>query len=139
MPSTKQDGRPSAFVWLIALMSLVLPVVGVGAALYGTFLVFKQEYWGWLWLAAGFVVLVSDLVLDKNWARWTKSSEPDLNRRGDQLIGRVLTVVDAIERGGRGSVRAADGVWPAEGNEADAGARVRVTGCNGTVLTVEKI
>ena len=68
-------------------------------------------------------MLVGDLVLDQNWARWTKSSEPDLNRRGDQLIGRVLTVVDAIERGGRGSVRAADGVWPAEGNEAAAGAQ----------------
>jgi hypothetical protein len=139
MRSTERDGRPSAFVWLIALVSLALPVVGVGAALYGTFLIFKGVSWGWLWLAAGFVVLVSDLVLDRNWARWTKSSEPDLNRRGDQLIGRVLTVVDAIERGGRGSVRAADGVWPAEGNEAATGASVRVTGCNGTVLTVEKI
>lgn len=137
MPSTERDGRPSAFVWLIALVSLVLPVAGVGAALYGTFLVFKQEYWGWLWLAGGLAMLVGDLVLDRTWARWTKSAEPDLNRRGDQLIGRVLTVVDAIERGGRGSVRAADGVWPAEGNEAAAGASVRVTGCKGTVLTVE--
>jgi membrane protein implicated in regulation of membrane protease activity len=137
MPSTERDGRPSAFVWLIALISLVLPIVGVGAAIYGTLLVFKQELWGWLWLAGGLAILVGDIVLDKNWVHWTKSSEPDLNRRGDQLIGRVLTVVDAIEPGGRGSVRAADGVWPAEGDEAAAGARVRVTGCNGTVLTVE--
>ncbi|MFA6140325.1 MAG: NfeD family protein [Hyphomicrobium sp.] len=120
-------------------MSLVLPIVGIGAAIYGTLLVFKQELWGWLWLAGGLAILVGDLVLDQKWVRWTKSSEPDLNRRGDQLIGRVLPVVDAIERGGRGSVRAADGVWPAEGNEAAAGARVRVTGCNGTVLTVEKV
>ena len=65
MRSTERDGRPSAFVWLVALISLVLPVAGVGAALYGTFLVFKQEYWGWLWLAAGLVMLVGDLVLDQ--------------------------------------------------------------------------
>ena len=84
-------------------------------------------------------LLVGDLVIDQKWARWIRSSEPDLNRRGDQLIGQVLTVVEPIERGGRGSVRAADSVWPAEGAEAARGASVRVTGCKGTVLTVEHV
>jgi membrane protein implicated in regulation of membrane protease activity len=36
-------------------------------------------------------------------------------------------------------VRAADSVWPAEGAEAARGAHVRVTGCKGTVLTVEPV
>jgi membrane protein implicated in regulation of membrane protease activity len=136
MPSTDHDRRPSARLWLVALVSLVLPIVGVGAALYGAFRIANGAMVGWAWLAGGIALLIVDLVVDQKWARWTPSTEPDLNRRGAQLIGQVVTVVEAISRGGRGSVAAADTVWAAEGIEAPTGARVRVAGCNGTVLVV---
>jgi len=139
MPSTEPDRRPSALVWLAALASIGLPIVGVGAALYGLFAIYKGIPGGWIWLAAGLVFLVADLIIDQKWSRWATSSEPDLNRRGDQLIGQIVAVVEPIERGGRGSVRAADSVWPAEGAEVGRGARVRITGCKGTVLTVETV
>lgn len=139
MPSTERDGRPSALVWLAALASIGLPIAGVGAALYGVFAIYKGIAGGWIWLVAGLVLLVADLIIDQKWSRWATSSEPDLNRRGDQLIGQIVAVVEPIERGGRGSVRAADSVWPAEGAEAVRGARVRITGCKGTVLTVETV
>src|SRR6185312_16045975 len=115
MPSTEPDRRPSALVWFAALASLGLPIVGVGAGLYGVFAIYKGIASGWLWLTAGLVFLVADLIIDKKWSRWSVSSEPDLNRRGDQLVGQIVAVVEPIERGCRGSVRAADSVWPAEG------------------------
>lgn len=139
MPSTDPDHRPSAIVWLIALLSLVLPIVGVGLALYGAFKGFSGHAVGWLWLAIGIGVLIVDLVIDERWSYGMKSSEPDLNRRGDQLIGEVVTVVDPIDAGGRGSVRVSDSLWAAEGIVAAAGAKVRVSGCKGTVLTVEGV
>ncbi|MBZ0208481.1 MAG: hypothetical protein K8F92_02345 [Hyphomicrobium sp.] len=139
MPSTEQDRRPSALIWLLAVVSLVLPITGVGAALYGIFKIVNDAAIGWAWLAAGVLLLIGDLVIDQKWSRSITSSEPDLNRRGEQLVGQVVTVVEAIPPDGRGSVRAADTVWPAEGATAAAGARVRVSGCKGTVLTVEAV
>lgn len=66
------------------------------------------------------------------------TDEPVLNIRGAQYIGRQVEVVDAI-RNGRGKVRVGDTVWGAQGEDAPAGAKVEVTGVNGTVLVVAKI
>ncbi|MFN3625472.1 MAG: NfeD family protein [Hyphomicrobium sp.] len=140
MPSTEPDApRPSGLVWLVALVSLLLPFVGVALALYGAFKSFAGAPYGWAWLGAGIAVLVVDLVIDQRWSYGIKSSEPDLNRRGDQLIGQIATVVEPIEAAGRGSVRLGDSVWVAEGAVAASGAKVRVMGCKGTVLTVEAV
>jgi hypothetical protein len=67
----------------------------------------------------------------------TKSDLPDLNERGHQYVGRSLVVEQAIQNG-RGKVRVGDSVWQAEGPDAPAGARVKVTGTRGTVLVVER-
>lgn len=114
-----------------------MPVAGVALSLYGVFKLTRDASIGWAWLGIGLALLIADLVLDHTWSRRMQSSEPDLNRRGDQLVGQVVTVIEAIPAGGRGSVRAADTVWAAEGAEAGTGARVRITGCKDTVLTVE--
>ncbi len=139
MPSTDRDRRPSALLWALAVLSLVLPVIGVAAALYGMFWIFSNDSGGWVWLAAGLALLVADLVIDQKWAAWGTSAEPHLNRRAEQLIGDVVTVVEAIPAGGRGRVRAGDGEWQAEGAEAAEGMRVRVTGCKDAVLRVERV
>ena len=137
MPSPEDDRRPSAIVWLLAVLSLLMPAAGVGLGLYGAYLAFSGSAWGWLLLAAGIGILIVDLLVDLRWSYGMKSSEPDLNRRGEQLIGQVATIIEPISGGGRGSVRIGDGVWTAEGIDAGAGAKVRVTGCKGTVLTIE--
>ena len=64
-----------------------------------------------------------------------ESSDPLLNDRAARLIGETLTVVDAIE-GGEGRVKVGDSVWAARGADAPAGARVVVTGVQGTCLQV---
>ena len=47
-----------------------------------------------------------------------------------------MTVEQAIADG-RGKVRVGDTVWQAQGPDAPLGARVKVTGTNGTCLLVE--
>lgn len=63
-------------------------------------------------------------------------TELTLNLRAQQYVGRVVVVETAIT-GGRGRVRVGDTLWAATGPDAPHGARMRVTGADGTVLTVE--
>jgi membrane protein implicated in regulation of membrane protease activity len=137
----ERDNRPSALLWLAGVASLVLPILGVGSVLYGLYLGASSGPAGWYWVGAGVAIVAADMLLDVLWARTagSRSDEPDLNRRGAELVGQVVIVVDAIEPGGRGTVRAADTIWAAEGCLAAPGDRVRVTGVKGTVLTVEAI
>lgn len=65
-----------------------------------------------------------------------ESADPLLNDRAARLVGEVVTVVEAIENG-RGRVKVGDSVWPAHGPDAPTEARVRITGAQGTTLTVE--
>jgi membrane protein implicated in regulation of membrane protease activity len=66
----------------------------------------------------------------------TDSSDPLLNDRAARLVGRVVTVVEAVDSGG-GRVRVGDSEWSARGGPAAAGERVRVTGVDGNCLNVE--
>jgi membrane protein implicated in regulation of membrane protease activity len=66
-----------------------------------------------------------------------ESDHPTLNQRGVSYIGHVFIVERDIRNGG-GKIRVGDSLWLAEGEDADAGARVRVTGVNGSALVVEK-
>ncbi|MBI1649548.1 NfeD family protein [Hyphomicrobium sulfonivorans] len=139
MRSIKRDARqPGMFVWLLALVSLVLPVVGVGLALYGLYLVLANGAQGWLWALSGVGLLIVDTIIDRKWAFWNRR-EPALNRRTDLLIGQVVTVTQAIPADGRGQVEAGDGEWTAEGTEAEVGERLRVSQAKNSVLTVERL
>ncbi|MCK1790204.1 NfeD family protein [Pseudomonas violetae] len=65
-----------------------------------------------------------------------QSDEPNLNLRGQELIGKTFVVHEAIVDG-RGKIKVADGVWMARGPDAAPGSRVRVTGQQGAILLVE--
>jgi inner membrane protein len=66
------------------------------------------------------------------------SDDPLLNERTARLIGRVVTVVEAIE-GGEGRVRVGDGVWTATGPDLPVGARVEIVRALGQRLVVEPV
>ncbi len=76
------------------------------------------------------------------WYRNYKKAHPDveerptLNQRGQQYVGEVFTLVEAIDQG-YGKIRVGDGVWKVSGRDAAAGAAVRVIGVDGAVLKVE--
>ena len=66
----------------------------------------------------------------------TDSSDPLLNDRAARLIGRSVTVIEAVaEHSGR--VRVGDSEWSARGGPGSAGERVRITGVEGNCLLVE--
>jgi len=135
----RNDG-PSAFAWLIAFVSLVLPWAGLAAGLVGAWQIAQGDRSGWWLVGAGAAMLIADVVIDFVWAHpsVSKSDQPDLNRRAEQLIGRVLLLEEAIE-GGRGKVRVGDTLWLAEGAELPAGTRVKVTGVRRDALQVEVV
>ena len=66
------------------------------------------------------------------------SADPMLNDRAARLVGRTVTVVQAIDNG-EGRVRVGDGVWSCRGPDAPEGARVRITGADGSCLKVEPV
>ena len=67
-----------------------------------------------------------------------QSADPLLNQRVAQLVGRQVVVTQAIQ-GGHGRVRCGDSEWIAQGPDAEAGARMTVTGSQGSVLIVEAV
>ena len=94
--------------------------------------------WPWqLIVFAAISVLTVFWVRTFSRAKDALSDEPALNVRGAQYVGRIVTVEDPIA-GGRGRVRVGDTLWPAQGPDTAKGARVKVTGTNGTVLIVEQ-
>ncbi|MGD9806056.1 MAG: NfeD family protein [Hyphomicrobiaceae bacterium] len=134
--------------WLIvaALMfglEAVVPGVhfvwfGVAAVLVGIIGLVTGLAWPWQ-LVAFALLAIAAVFAGRRLARsdTSPSDAPDLNVRGAQYVGRVVTVEEAI-RAGRGKVRVGDTLWQAEGDDAPAGSRVKVTGTRDTVLLVAR-
>ena len=66
----------------------------------------------------------------------TDNEYPTLNKRGEDLIGRVFTLEEDIVNN-YGKIRVDDTMWKIRGSNVGAGAQVRVTAVDGTVLVVE--
>ena len=112
-------------------MSVAAAVTGILVAMFGLAFPFQLVLFGLLAMAA---VYGGRRYYDRN---PMPSSDPMLNDRTARLIGQNVTVVTAIE-GGEGRVRVGDGVWTARGPDAEVGARMVVTGAEGTCLRVDK-
>lgn len=127
-------------VWLIGLVSLMLPWVGGPMALIGLVMGVKGLPDGWWLLAGGVALLIGDVLLTFLWARpaTSRTDQPTLNRRDAQYLGRTVRVVEAIA-GGEGKVRVADTVWPARGPDCAEGSWVKVVGAEGGYLVVAAI
>ncbi|MDD2052856.1 NfeD family protein [Pseudomonas putida] len=83
--------------------------------------------------------LVTTVLWWKRQRRVNKTSaQPALNMRGQELVGRVFLVNQAIVNGS-GKIKAGDTVWMVTGPDTDIGAQVRVVGQNGTILKVESV
>lgn len=70
--------------------------------------------------------------------RTEDSTDPLLNDRAGRLVGKVVTVVTAVDEDS-GRVRVGDSEWSARGGPATAGERVRITGVDGNCLNVEPV
>ena len=133
--------------WVAAAVFLVLEIL-----LPGIFFL-------WLGIAAGIVGIVALVVPSMTWPyqialfavlsvaavllarvyikkRPVESDQPMLNRRGEQFVGRVVTLSDPIENG-RGRATIGDSAWSVEGDDLPAGTKVKIVGVEGIVLKVE--
>ena len=66
------------------------------------------------------------------------TDQPNLNRRGQQYVGRTFSLVDAIENG-VGKVVVDDSQWKVMGEDAPVATKVKVVGTDGTILLVEPV
>ncbi len=77
------------------------------------------------------------------WRKYSKGSlketdHPLLNKRGEQFIGRVFTLIEAIENG-QGKIKAGDSYWKVMGDDCPMDSKVKVISVKGTVFQVEKV
>ncbi len=65
-----------------------------------------------------------------------ETDQPTLNRRGEQYVGRLFSLEQAVVNG-HGKIRVDDSTWKIEGPDCDSGTRVRIIGVAGVVLKFE--
>ncbi|MGV6827739.1 MAG: NfeD family protein [bacterium] len=115
------------FIWL----AFGAGVVGVLAWLI------TDLSWQWQVLLFGGLSILSAIVgrmwLVKN---PIQSEQPNLNRRGQQYVGREFTLKEPIVNG-IGKIQVDDSTWKIQGSDCAAGTQVKVTGVDGVVLEVE--
>lgn len=70
--------------------------------------------------------------------RQRASDQPMLNRRADQLVGRVVPLERAIVNG-QGRVQIADAYWTVGGPDLPTGTAVRIVAVDGMTLKVEPV
>lgn len=80
-------------------------------------------------------ILISRKYLVK---RQTQSELPNLNRRAQQYVGKVFTLVESNENG-KGKIKVDDSLWMVSGPALPQGAEVRVTSVEGSIFQVEPI
>ncbi|WP_369937074.1 NfeD family protein [Xanthomonas tesorieronis] len=93
-----------------------------------------------LLLQVGAFVLLSFVSIQvyRTWFRnrGRVSDQPLLNRRAEQLIGRVVMLDQAIQAG-RGRAKVDDAFWVVGGPDLPAASAVRIVGVDGMTLLVE--
>ncbi|PHR20833.1 MAG: hypothetical protein COA41_04005 [Sphingopyxis sp.] len=67
-----------------------------------------------------------------------ESDNPLLNNRSAQLIGKTVTVVEAVSSNG-GRVKVGDGEWPAKGPKMAKGTIAKITAVEGGILCLEAV
>ena len=134
--------------WILGLMLAVVEVLapgaffmwfGLAAAVTGLILlVLPGLDWQYQLIAFAILAVAAVIVGRSVMRRRNRLRAPSsLNRRGEQYVGRVFTVEQAIVNG-RGSIRVDDSIWRAEGPDTAAGESVRVVKAGSSVLRVER-
>ncbi|NJN46507.1 MAG: NfeD family protein [Candidatus Competibacteraceae bacterium] len=107
-----------------------IAALGVGLLVF----LFPELGWQVQWLSFAGLTVASILV----WLLYFRnrsehSDDPLLNRRGQQYVGRVLTLTDPVING-QGKVRVDDSIWKITAEDCPTGTRLRIVGVEGVVL-----
>lgn len=133
--------------WIMAALLIILEVLapgafflwmGISAGVVGVLLMIVPAV---SWEAQLFIFTVLSIVSVLAWRVHLKNNpiqtdDPTLNRRGQQYVGRVFPLTQAIIKG-VGQIKVDDTLWKVRGKDAEVGKSVRVTEVDGVVLLVE--
>lgn len=134
--------------WLVAavvmiILEMVLPLayflwMGISAFIVGLLLFAMPAIPLLIQVIIFGVLSVVTLVLYKKHQKSnpTVNDEPNLNRRGEQYVGRIFTLEEPIVNG-VGKVKVDDSTWKVRGSDMPVGMKVRVMSVEGTVFNVE--
>ena len=132
--------------WIFAAALIILEMFAPGAFML------------WLGIAAAVVGLVMVIFPDMGWEiqysifavvsvisiiAWKQmqlrnpreTDQPNLNMRGHQYVDRTFTLDEPVVNG-LGKIKVDDSTWKVKGPDLPTGTPVKVTGVDGTVLTV---
>jgi membrane protein implicated in regulation of membrane protease activity len=133
--------------WILGVALIALEIfapgthllfIGIAAGIVGLLILVVPDL-AISWQILLFAVLsVVAVYAGRSWLkrRPIESEDPGLNRRGEQFVGRVVTLDEAIANG-VGKARVGDSVWRVVGPDMPQGQRVRVVGADGATLRVE--
>ena len=117
------------FLW----MSISAGIVGIIA------LIFPGLGWQIELLIFALLAVVSAIT----WRLYLKrnpvvSDQPKLNRRGEQYVGRIVTLKEGIING-QGKIQVDDSTWKIIGEDCPPGTRVQVIGVDNVILQVRHL
>lgn len=133
--------------WALAVVLIIAEVflpsfialwLGIAAALTGLILlVFPQLGVPFQFLLFA-VLSVLSIIMGRNYYRKhpIATDAPLLNRRGEQHVGRIITLTNPIVNG-QGKVILDDSTWKVHGPDCPTGTRVQVTSVASVILNVE--
>nr|WP_250809814.1 NfeD family protein [Neorhizobium tomejilense] len=122
---------PGVFLIWIGAAAIVIGVLSLA--------LWDAAFWTWHVQLLLFAVLSGAFALAGRRfysSRNQATDEPNLNRRGESLVGRTATLHEPIAEG-RGRIRLDDTWWSVMGPELPAGTQVKVVAASGRDLTVE--
>lgn len=135
--------------WIFAVLLVIVEILApsffalwmaIAAFLTGLVLLLMPQL-GWEYQLMLFALLsVCSIVM---WRRYYQKNpiatdEPNLNRRGEQYIGRIVTLQAPITDG-VGKIRLDDSSWKVEGPDCAAGRKVRIVSLKNVVFSVEPV
>ena len=135
--------------WIIAVALLILEILAptffalwmaIAAFMTGVALFLMPEM---QWEYQVFLFAILSVISIVAWRHYYNKNpiatdEPLLNRRGEQYVGRVITLKEPIVDG-QGKVQVDDSTWKIEGNDCPAGTKIKIVRVNNVVFQIEII
>lgn len=133
--------------WIFAVALIILEILApsffalwlaIAAFVTGLALFLMPEL---QWQTQIFMFAVLSVISIIAWRRYyiknpIETDQPMLNRRGEQYIGRVITLKMPIEDG-QGKVQIDDSTWKIEGDDCATGTKIKIVAVDNVVFQVE--
>jgi membrane protein implicated in regulation of membrane protease activity len=122
----------------VLTQTIFLLLIGISAVVVGL-LVFALPGIAWELQVVLFAAFsVGSIAIWRHYLRKypTETDQPQLNRRGEQYVGRTFTLDEPIVNG-HGKIKVDDSTWKITGDDCPEGTKVQVTGVDGVILEVK--